>query len=86
MKNLSFSRLFWTWFAICMVLNFINGWFFKISLLHSIYTASIGVFLLIHPLWPKNLSYYWSEKKCRTFIRIIAAVQIALSFMTRMNF
>ena len=48
--------------------------------------ASLGVFLLIHPVWPGSLRVYWSEKKCRAFIRILAVSEIIFSFMTKMNF
>ncbi|MBQ8216447.1 MAG: hypothetical protein IJZ91_00645 [Oscillospiraceae bacterium] len=86
MKNLSFSKVFWTWFALGLLFSLFNAYTFKSPLLHSVFMASLGVFLLIHPVWPGSLRVYWSEKKCRVFIRILAVFEIIFSFMTRMSF
>lgn len=86
MKKLGFTTLLVNWFCISLVLHIINGYTLQSPFLYSLVRASLGIFLLIHPVWPGNLSSYWPEKKCRLFIRILAVAEIIFSFMTRMNF
>lgn len=86
MKKLTFTTLLLNWFCISLVLHIINGYTLQSPFLYSLVRASLGIFLLIHPVWPRNLSAYWPEKKCRLFIRILAVVEIVFSFLTRMNF
>lgn len=86
MKKPTFLGVLINWFCICVVAAIINAYTLQSWLLYSICSAGLGVYLLIFPVWPKNLGLYWSEKKCRIFIRILATVQIVLSFLNRMNF
>lgn len=86
MKKLTFTTLLINWFWISLVLHIINGYTLQSPFIYSLVRASLGIFLLIHPVWPRNLSAYWPEKKCKRFIRILAAAEIVFSFLTRMNF
>lgn len=86
MKKITFSGVFCTWFALGLLFSLFNAYTFKSPLLHSFFMASLGIFLLIHPVWPGSLRVYWSEKKCRIFIRILAVFEIIFSFMTKMSF
>jgi len=86
MKRPSFLTLLINWFCISLVLHIINGYTLQSPFIYSLVRASLGIYLLIWPTWPKNLSAYWPEKKCKVFIRTLAVFEILFSFMTRMNF
>lgn len=86
MKRPSFSTVVINWFCICMAAATINAYTLQSRLLFSLCSAGLGVYLLIWPVWPRNLGLYWSEDKCRRFIRILALVQILLSFIRHISF
>lgn len=86
MKKPSFSGVLINWFCICVATAIINACTLQSWLLYSICSAGLGIYLLIWPVWPKSLGMYWPEDKCRRFIRILALIQIVLSFLKRMSF
>ena len=87
MKNkITFWGLLGNWFVVTLILGLINMFLVKSSLLHNLILASLGIILLIHPVYPQNLKNKWSAKKCRIFIRILAVIEIILAFATRTNF
>ena len=85
-KELTFSKVFWTWFWIDLAMMFINGATVKSSLLASAVHSTIGLFLLIHPVAPRQMVFWHGEEKSANIMRIIAAVQILLSFATVIRF
>lgn len=86
MKKPTFSGVLINWFCICVAAAIINAYTLQSRLLYSICSAGLGIYLLIWPVWPKNLGMYWQEDKCRKFIRILALIQIVLSFLRRVSF
>lgn len=85
-KKITFWGLLGNWFVVTMILGLINMFLVKSSLFHNLILASLGIILLIHPVYPQNLENKWSAKKCRIFIRILAVIEIILAFATRTNF
>lgn len=85
MKKPTFSGLIINWFCICVVVAIINAYTLQSWLLYSICSAGLGLYLLIRPVWPRNLGLYWPEDKCRRFIRILALIQIFISFANRLS-
>lgn len=87
MKNkITFWGLLGNWFVVTLILGLINMFLVKSSILHNLILASLGIILLIYPVYPQNLENKWSAKKCRIFIRILAVIEIILAFATRTNF
>ena len=86
MKKTTFLGVIINWFCLCIVAAIINAYTLQSWLLYSISSAGLGVYLLIWPVWPNSLGLYWSEKKCRLFIRILAAIHIIFSFSNQMSF
>ena len=86
MKNLTFKRVFWIWFILDLAILFINGATLKSWFLASIVHATLGIFLLIIPVYPVKFKYVYGELKAKKIIRIIAVLQIIVSFMVRINF
>ena len=87
MKNkITFGKLFGYWFIVALILGSLNMFLVKSSILHNLILASLGIILLIYPVYPQNLESKWTPKKCRIFIRILAVIEIILSFATRTNF
>ena len=84
-KKITFWGLLGNWFVVTLILGLINMFLVKSSLLHNLILASLGIILLIHPVYPQNLENKWSAKKCRIFIRILAVIEIILSFATKTN-
>ena len=85
-KKITFWGLLGNWFVVTLILGLINMFLVKSSLLHNLILASLGIILLIHPVYPQNLENKGSAKKCRIFIRILAVIEIILAFATRTNF
>jgi len=85
-KKITFWGLLGNWFVVTLILGLINMFLVKSSLLHNLILASLGIILLIHPVYPQNLENKWSAKKCRIFIRILAVIEIILSFATKTNY
>ena len=87
MKNkITFWGLLGNWFVVTLILGLINMFLVMSSILHNLILASLGIILLIYPVYPQNLENKWSAKKCRIFIRILAVIEIILAFATRTNF
>lgn len=85
-KKITFSGLLVNWFVVAFILGLINMFLIKSSILHNLILASLGIILLIYPVYPQNLENKWTPKKCRIFIRILAVIEILLSFATRTIF
>ena len=85
-KKITFWGLLSKWFVVTLILGLINMLLVKSSILHNLILASLGIILLIYPVYPQNLENKWSAKKCRIFIRILAVIEIILAFATRTNF
>lgn len=86
MKNLSFFKIISGWFVIAVALLVANSFTFKSSLAHSVVLASLGCILFIHPVYPDSLETKYDSGKCRRIIRIIAAIEIILSFLVQTIF
>ncbi len=79
-RRITFAELLVSWFCGALLLTLINGFFIKIPILHNVIMSTLGIVLLIYPVYPIGLTAKFSEKKCRLFIRIIAVIEIILSF------
>ena len=86
MKNLTFKTVFWLWLIFVFAMLVINGMFFRSSLLASLTYATLGVFLLIHPICPENLKAAWGEEKAGKIMRTLAILEIVFSFLYKTNF
>ena len=86
MKKLSFYQLLSTWLLAAVVLFKVNGFMLKSSVIHSGILASLGIFLIIYPVYPAYLENRYSGKKCKRIIRIIALAEIIFSFCIRTTF
>lgn len=85
-RKMTFWGLLGNWFIVVLVLGLINMFLIKSPLLHNLMMASLGVILLISPVWPKEMEQKYSEEKCRLFIRIVAVLEILYSFSIRITF
>jgi len=81
-RKITFVELLVSWFCIALLLTVINGLFIKIPILHNIIMSTLGIILLIYPVYPMGLTVKFSERKCKLFIRILAVIEIILSFTT----
>ena len=85
-RKMTFWSLLNNWFIIVLLIGLINMLIIESSLLHNVIMASLGVILLISPVWPKELEQKYSEEKCKLFIRIVAVLEIMISFSIRTSF
>ena len=85
-KKITFWGLLGNWFVVTLILGLINMFLIKSSILHNLILAILGIILLIYPVYPQNLENKWTAKKCRLFIRILAVIEIILSFATKTNY
>lgn len=86
MKKLSFFKLLSVWFGVAVALLLANSLSLKNSVVHSMILASLGVVLLIYPVYPDSLENKYDSRKCRRIIRAIAAAEIILSFLVQTAF
>ena len=85
-RKITFVELLVTWFCIALLLVVINGFFIKIPILHNVIMSTLGIALLIYPVYPIGLTAKFSEKKCKLFIRVLAVIEIILSYTTAFIF
>ncbi len=85
-KKITFWGLLGNWFVVTLILGLINMFLVKSSILHNLILVSLGIILLFYPVYPQNLESKWTPKKCRLFIRILAVIEIILSFATSTPF
>ena len=85
-RKVTFVELLVTWFCIALLLVVINGFFIKIPILHNVIMSTLGIALLIYPVYPIGLTAKFSEKKCKLFIRVLAVIEIILSYTTAFIF
>lgn len=87
MKNkISFWNLLCIWFVCSLAMGLVNSFFIKLPILHNIILSTLGLVLLIYPVYPIGLPAAWSDKQCKLFIRILAVIEIVLSFATKISF
>ena len=80
MKRMTFAKILVNWFVVALILFLINSFTLRSSFFHSVILALLGVTLLIYPVYPKTLELTYDAGKCRRIVRIIAVIQIVLSF------
>ena len=85
-RKITFVELLVSWFCVALLLTIINGFFIKIPILHNVIMSTLGIVLLIYPVYPIGLTAKFSEKKCKLFIRILAVIEIILSYTTAFLF
>ena len=83
MRRLKFWTVFGVWFLLAVAVYIINGMTLQNALLQRCVMASLGVFLLIRPVWPRSFGVYYDEKTCKAMIRVCAAMEILSSFLIR---
>lgn len=86
MKKMAFGNALFFWFVVAVILFFINSFTIKSSFVHSAVLALLGIYLLIFPVYPKQLRIHYNEVVCKRIIRIIAVAEIILSFSIRTSF
>jgi len=85
-RKITFVELLVSWFCVALLLTLINGFFIKIPILHNVIMSTLGIALLIYPVYPVGLTAKFSEKKCKLFIRVLAVIEIILSYTTAFIF
>lgn len=85
-RKFTFVELLVSWFCVALLLTLINGFFIKIPILHNVIMSTLGIALLIYPVYPIGLTAKFSDKKCKLFIRVLAVIEIILSYTTAFIF
>ena len=85
-RKITFIELLVSWFCAALLLILINGFFIKIPILHNVIMSTLGIALLIYPVYPVGLTAKFSDKKCKLFIRVLAVIEIILSYTTAFIF
>ena len=85
-RKITFIELLVSWFCVALLLTLINGFFIKIPILHNVIMSTLGIALLIYPVYPVGLTAKFSDKKCKLFIRVLAVIEIILSYTTEFIF
>lgn len=86
MKKLSFSKVLSGWFVIALISFVVNSFTLKSSMIHSVVLALLGIVLFVYPVYPNSLENRYDEKKCKVIIRVIAVIEIILSFFVQTTF
>jgi len=86
MRKPRFWTVFGVWFFLAVAAYTINSLTLQSALLQRCVMASLGVFLLVRPVWPQSFGVYYDEKTCKAMIRVCAAMEILSSFLVRSFF
>ena len=86
MKKPGFWDVFFGWLALAVAAYVLNSLTIQNPLVQRCVMASLGVYLLIWPVWPEAFGVYYDEKTCRTLMRVCAAMEVLSSFTVRAFF
>ncbi|MCM1135145.1 MAG: hypothetical protein NC400_06160 [Clostridium sp.] len=86
MKKLSFGKILSGWFVAAVILFLVNSLTLKSSIAHSFILSLLGITLFIYPAYPDLLENKYDKEKCKIIMRVIAAVQVILSFFVQTHF
>lgn len=86
LKDMTFTKVFFIWFALFFLLLMINMQTLKNSLLVSITGAALGVFLLIFPIPPHSFQRRYGKEQAVRVTRILALAIIVVSFISKVQF
>ena len=84
--KLRLSDVLFVAFFLDVALLCVNGALWKSGVAAQMICASLGIFLLIVPVYPVTWERLYGAEKARTLIRLAALVQIASCFMIRVAF
>ena len=82
-KRLTLGNLIFAWFFVYLGILFLNGATWKNPLLFQMASASLGAFLLFHPVYPASWERQYGPEKAEMIIRAVAIVQMLLCFLVR---
>lgn len=83
--KITFWKLLEIWSIIALIMLIINGFILKISIIRNLILASLGIALLIYPVWPKQLEQKYSAEKCRFIMRVVAIIEILFAFSIKQH-
>lgn len=86
MRNMTFSKVVMTFLFFTVILNLLNGFTVKSPFLYSLILASLGIFLLLKPVYPESLEQNYDAATCKKIIRAAAIVEILISFLIKTSF
>ena len=55
-RKITFVELLVSWFCVALLFTLINGFFIKIPILNNIIMSTLGIVLLIYPVYPMGLA------------------------------
>lgn len=86
LKDVTFTKVFFIWFALFFLLLMINMQTVQNSLLVSITGAALGVFLLICPIPPNSFQRRYGKERAVHVTRVLAVAIIVISFISKAQF
>jgi len=86
MRKPGFWSVFFGWFVFAVAAYVVNSLTIQHALVQRCVMASLGVFLLIRPVWPEAFGVYYDETTCRRLMRVCAVMEIVSSFAVRSFF
>ena len=86
LKDVTFTKVFFIWFALFFLLLMINMQTVQNSLLVSITGAALGVFLLIFPVPPHSFQRRYGPERAVHVTRVLAVAIIVISFISKVQF
>ena len=86
LKDVTFTKVFFIWFALFFLLLMINMQTVQNSLLVSITGAALGVFLLICPIPPNSFQRRYGKERAVHVTRVLAVAIIVVSFISKVQF
>ena len=86
LNDVTFTKVFFIWFALFFLLLMINMQTVQNSLLVSITGATLGVFLLIFPVPPHSFQRRYGKERAVHVTRVLAVAIIVISFISKVQF
>lgn len=86
MKNEGFWKLLAAWFFVALAMLMLNSFTLQSAAVHSLTLATLGVVLLIWPMYPPKMEEFATPKQCALLMRIFAVVEIVASLLVRTSF
>ena len=80
-RRLRFYQVLTAWLVFYIVCALLNACTLRSPLATQLVWASLGIFLLFVPVYPRRLALWYEEHICRRIIRIAAVLEIIASFL-----
>lgn len=81
-QNYSYWKIVGWWFLAVVAAQTVNNLTVQSPVLSAVLYMAFPLMLVLHPIYPYQMEWYWSPGRCRTVMRILGCMGIILAVGT----